>query len=58
MSKQPRQAHQADLYEQNKPRLRQIGIQEGEAQSFLQSVGYRVQPMTDMDIVDWMAVPA
>ena len=47
-------------YEQNKPRLRQIGIQEGEAQLFLRSVGYRAEPMTDphKDIVDWMALPA
>lgn len=47
-------------YEQNKPRLRQIGIQEGEAQSFLRLVGYHAEPMTDphSDIVDWIALPA
>lgn len=47
-------------YEQNKPRLRQIGIQEDEHQLFLRSVGYRAEPMTDpnRDIVDWMAMPA
>jgi FkbM family methyltransferase len=46
-------------YEQNTPRQQRLGIQEDEAQSFLRSVGYRVQPMTDtrLDVVDWMAVP-
>ena len=47
-------------YEQNKPRLAQLGIGEREAGEFLTRLGYHVRPMTpeNADIVDWMAVPA
>ena len=47
-------------YEQNKMRLRQLGILEGEAAEFLSSVGYIAKPIGDSskDLVDWVAVPA
>jgi FkbM family methyltransferase len=46
-------------YEQNKTRLKQLGIGEDEAASFLSSVGYEVTPLssTSGEIVDWMARP-
>jgi len=47
-------------FEQNKPRMRTLGIQEGEAEKFLQSVGYKAQPEGDSsgEVVDWTAFPA
>lgn len=47
-------------YEQNKPRLRPLGIGDNDAQSYLESVGYRARPVSDpsADVVDWVAVAA
>jgi FkbM family methyltransferase len=49
----------AIFFEQNKTRLKKLGIREDEAANFLSSVGYEVIPMssTSGDIVDWMARP-
>jgi FkbM family methyltransferase len=46
-------------YEQNKPRMSAIGVGEGEATEFLQSVGYEAHPVTDPHgmVVEWRAVP-
>lgn len=46
-------------FEQNKPRMRALGIPEDEAQRFLRSVGYDPRPLTDPrgDLVEWFAVP-
>jgi FkbM family methyltransferase len=46
-------------FEQNKPRMRKLGIEEGEAESFLRSVGYKMRPENDpvQDLVDWSASP-
>ena len=47
-------------YEQNKPRMRGLGIGEGEAEKFLRSVGYVSRPESDpsFDVVDWSASPS
>lgn len=47
-------------YEQNKPRMRQLGIPLGAAQDFLRSVGYFATPHGDPDgeVVEWTAIPA
>ena len=46
-------------FEQNKTRLKQLGIKEEEAAEFLSSVGYEATPLspTSGDIVDWVAKP-
>ena len=46
-------------FEQNKTRLRQLGIGENDAAEYLSSVGYQAEAMSDVmqDIVDWKAVP-
>ena len=46
-------------YEQNKPRLRDLGLSEALAEEFLRSVGYLPRPESDplRDLVDWSAVP-
>jgi FkbM family methyltransferase len=46
-------------FEQNKPRIRSLGISEGAAQEFLRSVGYVPRPITDPaeELVEWSAVP-
>ncbi len=48
------------FYEQNKSRIRQLGINENEAFTFLTSVGYHAAPFSDVtkDVVDWFAIPA
>lgn len=47
-------------YEQNKPRMKALGVRFEEAQDYLRSVGYRPTPQTDptRDLVEWAAVPA
>jgi FkbM family methyltransferase len=47
-------------YEQNKTRMKLLGIQESEAEKFLESVGYFAEAVSDKakDIVEWRAVPA
>lgn len=47
-------------YEQNKPRMRALGVSVDAAQAYLQSVGYSVSPGSDpeSDVVDWRAVHA
>ncbi|MBI3814099.1 MAG: FkbM family methyltransferase [Nitrospinae bacterium] len=47
-------------FEQNKPRMRSLGIGEGDAEKFLQSVGYKSYPESDPsgDVVEWTAFPA
>jgi FkbM family methyltransferase len=46
-------------FEQNKVRMKKLGIQEDTAQSFLQSVGYEAHPMSNVSLstVDWLAIP-
>jgi FkbM family methyltransferase len=46
-------------FEQNKPRMRALGIGEAEAGDFLRSVGYELTPERDpsADVVDWLATP-
>ena len=46
-------------YEQNKIRLKKLGIKEDEAVKYLSSVGYNAVPVTrsSEDIVDWVAKP-
>jgi FkbM family methyltransferase len=46
-------------FEQNKPRMRGLGIREDEAQRFLRSVGYESRPRSDPhgELVDWSAAP-
>jgi FkbM family methyltransferase len=48
------------FYEQNKPRMKELGIDESDAQRFLQSVGYRVNAMGDAsgELVEYMALPS
>lgn len=48
------------FYEQNKPRLRALGIAEGQSEAFLEGLGYRVSPLTgvEADVVEWEALPA
>ncbi len=45
------------FYEQNKPRLKAIGLHEGEAQSYLAGLGYEVINITPLDheVVEWYA---
>jgi FkbM family methyltransferase len=47
-------------YEQNKPRMRALGVHLEEAQDYLRSVGYTPTPQTDptRDLVEWAAVLA
>jgi FkbM family methyltransferase len=47
-------------FEQNKPRMRKLGIAQGEAESFLRSVAYNAEPESDPsgDVVNWSASPA
>lgn len=46
-------------FEQNKPRIRALGIPEDAAQDYLRSVGYPPQPLGDAagELVEWSAVP-
>ena len=46
-------------FEQNRTRLRHIGIADDEAERFLKSVGYVAVPRTDpsRDVVEWTAAP-
>ncbi|MCP9929782.1 FkbM family methyltransferase [Cyanobium sp. AMD-g] len=46
-------------FEQNKPRLRQLGIPLNAAQEFLQSMGYSSFPQgsTSGELVEWTAIP-
>lgn len=46
-------------FEQNRPRMKNLGIREGEAQDYLSRLGYRAAPRTDprADVVDWIAQP-
>jgi FkbM family methyltransferase len=46
-------------FEQNKPRMRALGIPADEAQRFLRSVGYDPRPRSDprRELVEWSAVP-
>jgi len=46
-------------YEQNKPRMRQLGIPLNEAQEFLKTMGYSAFPhgSTYGELVDWSAIP-
>ena len=46
-------------FEQNKPRMRALGIPEDSAQAYLRSVGYTPTPQSDPDaaLVEWSAVP-
>jgi FkbM family methyltransferase len=45
-------------YEQNKPRMDSLGIDQNAAQDFLLSVGYQPHPMNDLslEVVEWSAV--
>jgi FkbM family methyltransferase len=47
-------------FEQNKPRMRRLGIGEDEAVQFLHSVGYiaRAESPISNEVVDWSAYPA
>jgi FkbM family methyltransferase len=47
-------------YEQNKPRMRALGIGEREAEEYLRSVGYEARLLgdTSAETVDWTARPA
>lgn len=47
------------FYEQNKPRLRALGLTEGQSEAFLEGLGYRVSPLTSVeaDVVEWEALP-
>ncbi len=46
-------------FEQNKPRMRALGIGEREAEDYLRSVGYLPSPRSDpsRDVVGWSAIP-
>ena len=46
-------------FEQNKPRLRQLGINEVDAARYLAKHGYLARPLSDpsADIVDWVSEP-
>lgn len=46
-------------FEQNKPRIRALGISEDAAQNYLDSVGYVAKPISDPsnDLVQWRAIP-
>lgn len=47
------------VYEQNKPRMRQLGIPLNAAQEFLQAVGYSASPhgSASGELVEWSAIP-
>jgi FkbM family methyltransferase len=47
-------------FEENKPRMKELGIAPGTAQHYLQSVGYVCTAQSDpaSDLVDWSAEPA
>jgi len=44
-------------FEQNRPRMRNLGIADGEAQAYLESLGFSLTPQGDpaSDTVDWLA---
>ena len=44
-------------FEQNRPRMRNLGIADGEAQAYLESLGFPLTPQGDpaSDTVDWLA---
>jgi FkbM family methyltransferase len=46
-------------FEQNKPRMKMLGIQENAAQEFLESMEYRCKPHDNVNspVVQWSAVP-
>jgi FkbM family methyltransferase len=46
-------------FEQNKPRMRALGIGESEAEHYLSSLGYAAVPRSEpsADVVDWSALP-
>ncbi len=46
-------------YEQNKPRMSEIGVEIEAAQNYLQSVGYKSHPLNDLNdaTVEWFALP-
>lgn len=46
-------------FEQNKPRIRNLGISENAAQDYLRSIGYLPRPLNDAagELVEWSAVP-
>jgi len=46
-------------FEQNKPRIRALGLAEDAAQDYLQSLGYSLQAMSDAssELVEWSAIP-
>lgn len=46
-------------FEQNKPRMQALGISDGQAQDYLQSMGYKCMPHGDprRPLVQWIAVP-
>jgi FkbM family methyltransferase len=46
-------------YEQNKPRMRELGISFEAAQDYLRSLGYKSRPLNDPkdDLVEWFATP-
>jgi FkbM family methyltransferase len=46
-------------FEQNKPRMRALGIPADDAQQYLRSVGYDPRPLSDPrgELVEWSAVP-
>jgi FkbM family methyltransferase len=48
------------FYEQNKPRMKDLGISETEAQQFLEAIGYRVNAMGDVsgEVVEYTASPS
>ena len=49
----------AVYYEENKPRMRALGIEPGDAETFLVAMGYRVQALSDRknDLVEFAAYP-
>jgi FkbM family methyltransferase len=56
-----RKHHIAEVhFEQNKPRMRALGIGDEDAADFLGEVGYEMAPLSDPggDVVDWVATPA
>lgn len=46
-------------FEQNKPRMKMLGIEENSAQKYLESVGYRCTPHDNVNspVVQWSALP-
>ncbi len=47
------------VYEQNAPRMSRLGIEPGEARTYLESLGYAVEPIAEPDaaVSEWRAVP-